>query len=213
MIGDLILASASIPGVFPPVRISVESGGVRYDEIHVDGGVTAQLFLGPAGVDWQLVTERFRVQGRPQVYVIRNGRAYPTWTALRTRVSPLLESSVSALSRDPGGTPAWHEVEPSFSSILMRSMESMLLTRGFNDAVQVFVNSHGDDLGFNLARIPDDFTLGSTEFYDRAYMQGLFERGYEMAKDGYPWLHGGLAVKEQPDGHKPIAGAAGSPDG
>ena len=47
LIGDLILASASIPGVFPPVRISVESGGVRYDEIHVDGGVTAQLFLGP----------------------------------------------------------------------------------------------------------------------------------------------------------------------
>ena len=213
LIGDLILASASIPGVFPPVRISVESGGVRYDEIHVDGGVTAQLFLGPAGVDWKRVTERFRVQGRPQVYVIRNGRAYPTWTALRTRVSPLLENSISALNRDPDGTPAWHEVEPSFSSILMRSMESMLLTRGFNDAVQIFVNTHGDDLGFNLARIPDDFTLGSTEFYDRAYMQGLFERGYEMAKDGYPWLRGGLAVKEQLDGHKPIAGAAGSPDG
>ena len=213
VIGDLILASASIPGVFPPVRISVESGGVRYDEIHVDGGVTAQLFLGPAGVDWKRVTERFRVQGRPQVYVIRNGRAYPTWTALRTRVSPLLENSISALSRDPDGAPAWDEVEPSFSSILMRSMESMLLTRGLNDAVQIFVNSHGDDLGLNLARIPDDFTLGSTEFYDRAYMQGLFERGYEMAKDGYPWLRGGLAVKEQLDGHKPIAGAAGSPDG
>ena len=213
VIGDLILASASIPGVFPPVRISVESGGVRYDEIHVDGGVTAQLFLGPAGVDWKRVTERFRVQGRPQVYVIRNGRAYPTWTALRTRVSPLLENSISALSRDPDGAPAWEEVEPSFSSILMRSMESMLLTRGLNDAVQIFANSHGDDLGLNLARIPDDFTLGSTEFYDRAYMQGLFERGYEMAKDGYPWLRGGLAVKEQLDGHKPIAGAAGSPDG
>jgi hypothetical protein len=213
LIGDLILASASIPGVFPPVRISVESGGVRYDEVHVDGGVTAQLFLGPAGVDWQCVTERFRVQGLPQVYVIRNGRAYPKWTAFRTRVSPLLENSISALSRDRAGLPVWHEVEPSFSSILMRAMESMLLTRGFNDAVQLYVNSHGDDLGFNLARIPDDFTLGSTEFYDRTYMQGLFERGYGMARDGYPWLRSGLAVKEQPDGHQPITGTAGSPDG
>ena len=212
-IGDLILASASIPGVFPPVRIGVESGGVRYDEVHVDGGVTAQLFLGPAGVDWQRVTERFRVQGLPQVYVIRNGRAYPKWTALRTRVSPLLENSISALSRDPGGPPAWREVEPSFSSILMRSIESMLLTRGFNDAVQLYVNSHGDDLGFNLARIPDDFNLGSSEFYDRTYMQGLFERGYVMARDGYPWLRSGLAVKEQPDGHQPITGTAGGPEG
>ena len=95
----------------------------------------------------------------------------------------------------------------------MRAMESMLLTRGFNDAVQTYINSHGDDLGFNLAHIPDDFTLGSTEFYDRTYMQGLFERGYVMAKDGYPWLRGGPAVKEEPDGHKQIPGTVGSPGG
>jgi hypothetical protein len=44
-------------------------------------------------------------------------------------------------------------------------------------------------------------------------MQGLFERGYAMAKDGYPWLRGGLAVKEGPDGHKQITGTVGRPDG
>jgi predicted patatin/cPLA2 family phospholipase len=196
LIGDVILASASIPGVFPPVRISVESAGVRYDEMHVDGGVTAQLFLGPAGIDWKRVTERFRVQGLPQVYVIRNERASPKWTAVRTSLSPLLEHSISPPHQDPGGPPAWEEVAPRVPSILMRAMESMLLTRGFDDAVQIYVNIHGDELGFNLARIPDDFTLGSTEFYDRNYMQGLFERGYVMAKDGYPWLRGALTVKE-----------------
>jgi len=205
LIGDLILASASIPGVFPPVLIGVESGGVRYDEVHVDGGVTAQLFLGPAGVDWKRVTERFRVQGLPQVYVIRNARAHPIWTAFRTRISPLFE--------DPDAPPAWHEVEPGYASILMRAIESMRQTRGLNDAVQLYVSSHGDDLGFNLARIPDDFSLGSTEFYDRTYMQGLFQRAYAMARDGYPWLRGGLAVKEEPGDRKQITGTAGSPDG
>jgi predicted acylesterase/phospholipase RssA len=213
LIGDLILASASIPGVFPPVRIGVESGQVRYDEVHVDGGVTAQLFLGPAGVDWKRVTERFRVQGLPQVYVIRNARSYPKLTALRARVSPLLEDSIPALSRDPDAPPEWHEVEPSYSSILMRAMESMMQTRGLNDAVQIYVDSHGDDLGFNLAHIPDDFTFGSTEFYDRTYMRVLFERGYVMAKDGYPWLRGGLAARKRPDGNKQIAGQVASPDG
>lgn len=212
-IGDLILASASVPGVFPPVRIGVESGGVHYDEVHVDGGVTAQLFLGPAGVDWQRVTERFRVRGLPQVYVIRNARAYPKLTALRTRVSPLLENSISALSRDPDDPPEWREVEPSYSSILVRAMQSMILTRGLNDAVQIYISSHGDDLGFNLAHIPADFTLGSTEFYDRTYMQGLFERGYAMAKGGYPWLRGGLAAKKEPGDRRQITGTVGSPDG
>ena len=50
LIRDIILASASIPGVFPPVMIQYQSGGQVYDEMHVDGGVTRQVFLFPAGV-------------------------------------------------------------------------------------------------------------------------------------------------------------------
>jgi predicted acylesterase/phospholipase RssA len=36
----ILLASATLPGVFPPVRIQVRVGGQSYDELHVDGGVT-----------------------------------------------------------------------------------------------------------------------------------------------------------------------------
>jgi hypothetical protein len=188
LIGDLILASCSIPGVFPPVRVGVEAGGVHFDELHVDGGVTAQLFLGPPGVDWALVAERFRVQGKPQVYLIRNARAYPWWTALRTRVSPLLERSAASDGEEAGGQAPWKEIEPRVSPILRRSLTSMLRSRGLNDAVQIYVNTHGDELGINLARIPDDFSVDSTEFIDRLYMQALFERGYAMGSVGYPWL-------------------------
>jgi predicted acylesterase/phospholipase RssA len=54
---DLLLASAAIPGFFPPVSISVEVNGRRYTETHVDGGVTAQVFvqrstLGPESTVW-----------------------------------------------------------------------------------------------------------------------------------------------------------------
>lgn len=188
LIGDLILASASIPGVFPPVRISVEAGGVRYDEMHVDGGVTAQLFLGPAGLDWKRVIERLRVRGQPQVYLLRNARAYPHWAAFRSRLAPWLDRSVASLSRDPAGLP-WYEVDPSAASILSRSMGSMIRTRGLNDAVSLYLSSQSGQLGFNLAYIPDDFGIGSSEFYDRIYMQGLFARGFAMARAGYPWLH------------------------
>jgi hypothetical protein len=75
-------------------------------------------------------------------------------------------------------------------------MESMLRTRGFNDAVRLYLSSQSDQLGFNLAHIPEDFSAGSKELYDRNYMQGLFERGFLMAKGGYPWLHSDAAGHE-----------------
>ena len=47
LVRNVILASASIPGAFPPAYITVTAGGKTYNEMHVDGGVTRQTFLYP----------------------------------------------------------------------------------------------------------------------------------------------------------------------
>jgi predicted acylesterase/phospholipase RssA len=47
LIVRVLLASSAIPAAFPPVRIRVNVNGRTYDELHVDGGVTAQLFFAP----------------------------------------------------------------------------------------------------------------------------------------------------------------------
>ena len=44
----VLLASCSIPGLLPPVPIDVEIDGKRFTELHVDGSVTACVFLQPA---------------------------------------------------------------------------------------------------------------------------------------------------------------------
>jgi len=41
---DVLIASASVPGMFPPVVIHVSDGVHAYDELHVDGSVTTPLF-------------------------------------------------------------------------------------------------------------------------------------------------------------------------
>jgi hypothetical protein len=41
----VLLASATLPGVFAPVRIKVRVADKDYDELHVDGGVTRQVFI------------------------------------------------------------------------------------------------------------------------------------------------------------------------
>jgi len=44
---DVLVASASVPGMFPPVVMHFRMGGQVYDEAHVDGGVTLPFFVAP----------------------------------------------------------------------------------------------------------------------------------------------------------------------
>ena len=47
----VLLASASVPGMFPPVAIQVRVKGRVREETHIDGGVTAPFFVAPAPQD------------------------------------------------------------------------------------------------------------------------------------------------------------------
>jgi len=67
---DILLASASIPGAFPPVLVDVTFAGRSYQEMHVDGGAATQVFLYPPSLNvGQRATPRQRT-----AWVIRNGR-------------------------------------------------------------------------------------------------------------------------------------------
>jgi predicted acylesterase/phospholipase RssA len=45
---DVLVASASVPGMFPPVIIRVAENGFDYDQAHVDGAATVPFFVPPA---------------------------------------------------------------------------------------------------------------------------------------------------------------------
>ena len=51
LIQTLLLASASVPGMFPPVTVRFPSQGKMRTETHVDGGVTLPFFIAPAPED------------------------------------------------------------------------------------------------------------------------------------------------------------------
>lgn len=183
LIGDVILASCSVPGLFRPVLLDVVAGGERYDELHVDGGVTSQLFIGPNGFDWADVVARLGVQGKPQVYVIRNARLHPVREAARNN----LERTIAATGRSGDGPPEWHDVELRLTPILRRSLAAMAREPGIDEVYRRYVAAHGDVLDFNFAHIPEDLDLDPSEFIDLDYMRELFTRGDAMARAGYPW--------------------------
>ncbi len=59
---DVLAASSAIPGVFPPVKIHVDIMGEKYDELHVDGGVSAQVVGYPPRVDVDKLEELLGVE-------------------------------------------------------------------------------------------------------------------------------------------------------
>jgi len=70
MFRDVMIASATLPGLFPPKLIDVEWQGERFQEMHVDGGVSVPLFVMPdALLRWKNLGKRLR---NSRVYVIVN---------------------------------------------------------------------------------------------------------------------------------------------
>ena len=159
LIRQIILASAAIPTLFPPVFIQVERDGRVLDEMHVDGGTTSQVFFYPADVDMGAVVEKFDVRGTPRLYLIFN-----SWTE-----------------------PEFEPVEPELMSITRRSISTLIRTQGVGDLYRLFVLADRDGIDYNLAFIPDTFHEKPAEQFDKVYMGKLFELGYEAARQGFAW--------------------------
>jgi hypothetical protein len=94
---SILLASASVPGMFPPVHIRFRvDGGVR-DETHIDGGVTLPFFIVPAPPDLPAADA-----GKQQVLVriVIDGRLRDFPHAANANALSIFTRSVSAgLSR------------------------------------------------------------------------------------------------------------------
>jgi hypothetical protein len=71
LLRDILVASASVPGMFPPVMIRVNKDGVPHEEAHVDGSATIPFFVPPAFV--QTPPEARDGTSHAAVYVIIDG--------------------------------------------------------------------------------------------------------------------------------------------
>ncbi len=73
----VILASAAIPAAFPPVKIEVEAGGKMYDELHVDGGTTREVFVSPVEAPLKAFDSLYPKPPIRRYFIIKNGKATP----------------------------------------------------------------------------------------------------------------------------------------
>lgn len=157
---SVLLASAALPGVFPPVRINVVVDGKTREEMHVDGGIGAQVFLAPIKVSLREVDTLFDKPPIHRIYVIRNARL----------------------------TPAFNAVDATSFAIAARSLDSIIFSQSKSDVLRIYTLAKQSGADFNLAAIPGTFTMTSKEPFNRELMKALFDLGFVQASTGYSWM-------------------------
>ncbi len=160
LIIKILMASAAIPAVFPPVMIDLDVDGQHLQEMHVDGGVFAQVFLYPPGIDAAEASSMAGTVGRQRdAYIIRNGRLLSSGTSVERRTLPIARRAVS----------------------------TMIASSGVNDMIRFYAVTRRDHVGYHLAYIGGDFTPPYKGPFDQDYMRSLFQYGFDQGRAGDEW--------------------------
>lgn len=153
LITDILMASAAVPGVFPPVRINVTVDGQHIEELHVDGGLAAQVFFAPPGLDLKAFEKKHFGKPREQrMLLIRNGKMKPETTATNPQTLPLAARAISTL-------------------IKYQSMADI-------DRIKAEFSRPGSQ--FKAVGIPETFSAKAASLFDKDYMTALYKEGFRL---------------------------------
>jgi hypothetical protein len=150
----VLLASASIPGFFPPVMIDVVGKGRQFQEMHVDGGASAPLFVAP---------RRMLISDRPDELLPAQH--------LYLIVNDAVRSNFALTQRQT-------------SAVLGRAMSVGIKALAALEIASVFRLSRRQGIDFNITFVDEGFSATSAGPFDPAYMTALFNYGYALAASG-----------------------------
>ncbi len=172
---SILLASASIPGAFPPVLVDVEHDGRNFQEMHVDGGAATQVFLYPPSINLRAEGRRRGVERERTAYVIRNG----------------------TVDVEAGNT-----VRGVFS-VTRRAASTLLHFSGIGDIGRIYLAAQRDGVAFRVAYIGRDFHAERRQPFDPVYMNALFDYGFALGRAGDHWrlepaIVGNLPARVEP---------------
>jgi predicted acylesterase/phospholipase RssA len=167
-----MVSSAAIPGAFPPTMIDVEVDGRTYQEMHVDGGAAAQVFLYPPSIRPGGAATKAPVERKRVAYIIRNSRLDAEWA----------------------------QVERQTLGISGRAISSLINAQGIGDLYRIYTVTRRDRVDFNLAYIPQEFAAPHPGEFDTEYMRSLYAFAYGKAARGYAWAKTPPGLSEADEG-------------
>ena len=156
---DIVIASASIPGVYPAVMIKAESEGRYFEEMHSDGGSASQVLMLPQA----LLTSSTRLVAMKQqtvnFYVIVNNALIPEFAT-----TP--DKTLSVIARA--------------YTIFVKSQTQSALTALYN-------YSRLTGARFHLASINTQVPYSMSDPFNTGYMRAVYNLGYAQCAGGTVW--------------------------
>jgi predicted acylesterase/phospholipase RssA len=166
---DVLVASASIPGLFPPVIIRVQEHGALVVEAHVDGTAAAP-FLVPAGLTRQ-AREHDPVPRPTAVYVIVDGRLSEEPLSVQLRFRSILSRSISV----------------GLTHMMRTTLELTASSAGLEGA------------HFEYSAIPVAYPNLAPLDFRASTMRSLFQYGFDCAQTGHLWISPPKVASEDAD--------------
>jgi|SRR5580692_5137228 predicted acylesterase/phospholipase RssA len=154
---DVTAASASIPVVFSPMLIDAEANGRRFQEMHVDGGVTAPILT------------------LPEAFLLRSAALT---RGLRLNIYILINDKVES---------DFQLVPNSTIDIAARASATVTKAQIRSVLYATYDFTRRNNLRFNLTYIDKDVPSSGSFGFRTSYMRALYQYGYDKAKTGQLW--------------------------
>lgn len=166
---DVLIASASIPAVFPPVMINVTVNDKRFQEMHADGGATTQLFTAP---EFYLASTEIAPSIRPEkadLYIILNNTLEPEF----------------------------EPVKHSTFAIAGRAYSTLVKTHARSAVNATYTLTQRIGVNFNLAYPDEVIPYAIDDPFNTQYMRRLFKIGRDKALSAHGWRKSPPAVSKR----------------
>lgn len=163
---QILVASASIPGVFPPQFFQVNDEEEIVEELHVDGGMAAQVFYNPSGYSYDAISKSLGLTKPVRLDVIRNGLI----------------------------TPTYEQLDGHGMTLLKRSLTSMPVMQARGDLFRMQYVAENDNTRMRMTFIDQDFSKAkkTNDLFDSHYLEAIFKFGYEKAQQEDLWQENAL---------------------
>lgn len=156
---DILIASASIPGLYPAVLIRAESGGRTFEEMHSDGGSASQILTIPEG--WIADAEKnvWPKGAKFNMYILINNALMPEFSVTTNNTFVVMARASSSL-------------------IKSQTRSALLATWAYSKKIGI---------RFRVASIETAVPYDATEPFDTKYMRAVYKIGYEKMREGQLW--------------------------